>query len=84
MQELLGATQVNPLFIRYQHICFPWLALNAEVTTETNGHKGLFGSVIVVVVVFQSAFHSEMYQNDIFLFFKNYFWDQRIKTIQNI
>jgi hypothetical protein len=38
----------------------------------------------VVVVVFQSAFHSEMYQNDIFLFFKNYFWDQRIKTIQNI
>jgi hypothetical protein len=71
MQELLGATQVNPLFIRYQHIYFPWLTLNAEATTETNGHKGLFGSV--VVVVFQSAFHSEMYQNDIFLFFKNYF-----------
>jgi multisubunit Na+/H+ antiporter MnhE subunit len=71
MQELLGATQVNPLFIRYQHIYFPWLTLNAEATTETNGHKGLFGSV--VVVVFQNAFHSEMYQNDIFLFFKNYF-----------
>jgi hypothetical protein len=49
------------------------LALNAEVTTETNGHKGLFGSVIVVVVVFQSAFHSKMYQNDIFFIFKNYF-----------
>jgi hypothetical protein len=40
--------------------------------------------VIVVVVVFQSAFHSKMYQNDIFFIFKNYFWDQRIKTIQNI
>jgi len=25
-----------------------------------------------------------MHQNDIFLFFKNYFWDQNIKTIQNI
>jgi hypothetical protein len=52
MQELLGATHVNPLFIHYQHICFPWLALNGEATTETNGHKDLFGSVIVVVVVF--------------------------------
>jgi hypothetical protein len=25
-----------------------------------------------------------MHQNDIFLFFKNHFLDQRIKTIQNI
>jgi hypothetical protein len=25
-----------------------------------------------------------MHQNDVFLFLKNYFWDQRIKTIQNI
>ena len=25
------------------------------------------------VVVFQSVFHAEMHQNDIFLFFKNYF-----------
>jgi hypothetical protein len=38
----------------------------------------------VVVVVFKSVFLAEMHQNDIFLFFKNYFWDQRIKTIQNI
>jgi hypothetical protein len=35
----------------------------------------------VVVVVFQSAFHSEKYANNIFLFFKNYFWDQHIKMI---
>jgi hypothetical protein len=27
----------------------------------------------VVVVVFQSVFRAEMYQNDVFLFFKNYF-----------
>jgi hypothetical protein len=33
--------------------------------------EGVFGSV--VMVVFQSAFHSEMHQNNIFLFFKNYF-----------
>jgi hypothetical protein len=25
-----------------------------------------------------------MHQNDVFLFFKNYFWDQCIKMIQNI
>jgi hypothetical protein len=34
-------------------------------------HQGLFGSV--VAIAFQSAFHSEMHQNDIFLFLKNYF-----------
>jgi hypothetical protein len=44
----------------------------------------LFGSVVVVVIVFQSVFCAEMHQNDIFLFFTNYFLDQRIKTIQKI
>jgi hypothetical protein len=38
----------------------------------------------VVAVAFQSAFRVEMHQNNIFLFFKNHFLDQRIKTIQNI
>jgi hypothetical protein len=43
----------------------------------------LFGSVIAII--FQNTFHAEIYRNDIFfLFFKNYFWDQHIKTIQNI
>jgi hypothetical protein len=27
----------------------------------------------VIAVVFQSIFHIEMYQNDVFLFFKNHF-----------
>jgi hypothetical protein len=40
--------------------------------------------VVVVVVTFQSVFGAEMHQNDVFLFLKNYFWDQCIKTIQNI
>jgi hypothetical protein len=31
----------------------------------------VFGNVIVVV--FQNAFHSEKYVNNVFLFFKNYF-----------
>jgi len=39
----------------------------------------MFGSV--VVVAFLSAFHSEKCANNIFLFFKNYFWDQHIKMI---
>jgi hypothetical protein len=61
------------------------LALNAEATTETNDHKGLFGSV--VVVVFQSAFHSEMYQNDFFYFLKIIFEisaSKRSKTYKKI
>jgi hypothetical protein len=31
----------------------------------------LVGSMIAIA--FQSAFRAEMYQNDVFLFFKNYF-----------
>jgi hypothetical protein len=33
--------------------------------------KNVFESV--VAVVFQNIFHSKIYQNNIFLFFKNYF-----------
>ena len=39
----------------------------------------MFGSV--VVVAFQSVFHSKKYANNIILFFKNHFWDQHIKMI---
>jgi len=35
----------------------------------------------VIVVIFKSVFHTEMYQNNVFLFFKNYFQNQCIKTI---
>jgi hypothetical protein len=36
----------------------------------------------VVAVVVKSVFRLEMHQNDIFFsIFKNYFWDQHIKTI---
>jgi hypothetical protein len=35
----------------------------------------------VVAVAFQSVFHLEMYQSNVFLFFKNYFCYQRIKII---
>ena len=38
----------------------------------------VFGSVIVV---FQSVFYLEKHVNNIFLFLKNYFWDQHIKMI---
>jgi len=38
------------------------------MTKNNSRGSSLFGSV--VVVVFQSAFHSEMYQNNIFYFFK--------------
>ena len=40
----------------------------------------MFGSV--VAVAFQIAFHAEIHANDIFLFFKIFFWHQHIKTIQ--
>jgi len=35
-------------------------------------------------VFFQIIFCAKIHVNDIFLFFKNYFWHQHIKTIQNI
>ena len=42
----------------------------------------MFGSV--VADAFQITFRVKMHANDIFSFFKNYFWHQYIKTIQNI
>jgi len=44
--------------------------------------KSVFGSV--VVGTFQIIFCAEMYVNDVFLFFKNHFWHQHIKTIQKV
>jgi hypothetical protein len=44
--------------------------------------KSVFGSV--VVGAFQITFRAKMHANDVFLFFKNHFWHQHIKTIQNI
>jgi hypothetical protein len=40
--------------------------------------------VSVVAGVFQITFRVKMHVNDVFLFFKNHFWHQHIKTIQNI
>jgi len=45
-------------------------------------NKSVFGSVIVVT--FQIAFRAEIHVNDVFSFFKNYFWHQHIKTIQKV
>ena len=42
----------------------------------------VFGSV--VVVAFQIAFRAEIHANNVFLFFKNYFWYQHIKMIQKV
>jgi hypothetical protein len=42
----------------------------------------MFGSD--VTIIFQIIFYVEMHFNNIFLFFKNYFWYQHIKTIQNV
>jgi hypothetical protein len=38
----------------------------------------------VVAGTFQIIFRAKMHVNDVFLFLKNYFWHQHIKTIQNI
>jgi hypothetical protein len=42
----------------------------------------VFGSV--VVGAFQITFRAKINANDVFSFFKNYFWHQHIKTIQNV
>ena len=44
--------------------------------------SSVFGSV--VAGAFQIAFRAEMHANDVFLFFKNHFWHQHIKTIQKV
>jgi hypothetical protein len=38
----------------------------------------------VVAGTFQITFRAKMHVSDVFSFFKNYFWHQHIKTIQNI
>ena len=42
----------------------------------------MFGSL--VAGAFQITFRVKMHANDVFLFFKNHFWHQHIKTIQTI
>jgi len=44
--------------------------------------ESVFGSVIAGA--FQIAFRAEIHANDVFLFFKNHFWYQHIKTIQKV
>jgi hypothetical protein len=61
----------------YINLTNKWLVQATVLKTQPN--LRMFGSV--VVVAFQSAFHSEKYVNNIFLFFKNHFWDQHIKMI---
>jgi hypothetical protein len=41
-------------------------------------------STSIVTSAFQITFRAKIYVNDVFSFFKNYFWHQHIKTIQNI
>jgi hypothetical protein len=38
----------------------------------------------MVTVIFQITFRKKIHVKNIFLFFKNYFWQQHVKTIQNI
>jgi hypothetical protein len=44
-----------------------------NITSTGQETLGLCGRVNVGVVVFQSVFRAEMYQNNVFLFLKNYF-----------
>ena len=54
-----------------------------QILTKTSIQKKLeidaFFSAIVIV--FQSAYRAEIHQNDVFLFFLNYFLNQHIKLI---
>jgi len=63
---------------------FFFLSVSKRKGVKNKGReiKSVFGSV--VAGAFQITFRVKMYVNDFFLFFKNYFWYQHIKTIQNI
>jgi len=54
----------------------------SQKSTSQKDSRWVFGSV--VVVAFQIAFRAEIHVNDVFLFFKNHFWYQHIKTIQKV
>jgi len=58
------------------------LSLSLSLYIDFHLSKSVFGSV--VAGAFQITFRVKMHVNDVFLFFKNYFWHQHIKTIQNV
>ena len=70
------------LKINLKNILFWYIFNNILTTNHYHNTKNMFGSV--VAVAFQITFCAEMHVNDIFLFFKNYFWHQHIKTIKKI
>jgi len=65
----------------------PWFcqaATNSQVKKKKKKNIWVFLQGSVVAGAFQINFYAEIHANDIFLFFKNYFWHQHIKTIQKI
>jgi hypothetical protein len=59
------------------------LYINKRDTEDNLEHCFMFMRVFdsVVVIVFQIIFRVELHVNDVFLFLKNNFWHQHIKTI---
>ena len=65
--------------LRYFFGSYLPLVANYQEKSDTNN---VFDSV--VAGAFQITFRVKMNINNIFSFFKNYFWHQHIKTIQNV
>ena len=70
-------------------LCYPWTTKDKSNEAKLNGDmtlksklKSVFDSV--VAGAFQITFRAKIHVNNVFLFFKNYFWHQLIKTIQNV
>ena len=61
---------------------FPSGITRPNENTSALAQNSMFGSV--VVGAFQIIFRVKMHANDVFLFFKNHFWHQHIKTIQRV
>jgi len=68
-----GSDEVSLLVVVLLSILLKW---------TQRAKESVFSSV--VAGAFQIAFRAEMHANDVFLFFKNYFWHQHIKTIQKV
>jgi len=72
----------------FSYFRFPWPRLRVTysgyglIFRVKSGFMSVFGSV--VAGAFQITFRAKIHANDIFSFFKNHFWHQHIKTIQNI
>jgi hypothetical protein len=78
LQKVLSNIFSNTLHIKVTSIT----PITLSIPSNWTNTKSMFDSE--VASAFQITFRAKIHANDVFSFFKNYFWYQHIKTIQNV